>query len=53
MLYNLTLSHMRVFCVKSVDATQILLILGAGYFTLNEGRLRFKLVTFCHVNEPT
>ena len=42
--------HKRTLWVRSMDAAQALVIPDAKYSTLNEGYLRFKPVTSCHVS---
>ena len=39
--------------LRSVDATHVLLIHGAKYFTLDEGWLRFESVIFYHSDSDT
>ena len=42
------LTHMRALWAKSVDAAYTLFIHSVKYSTLNEGWLRFELVTSCY-----
>ena len=54
-VYNISwgLNQKLKLMVRSVDATQTLLIAGTKYSTLNEGWLRFELVTSCHIDSDT